>query len=105
MAQRNLAFITGHGQPSEQLDAVLIAQVERFVALGRRNIVIVMDTFPNIEDATIGALQKLLHRASELEAQLTCVALDERTVTALRTWPVLESLKIIQRVDQIPGAA
>ncbi|MHB8146686.1 MAG: hypothetical protein ACYDGM_05400 [Vulcanimicrobiaceae bacterium] len=105
MAQRNLAFITGHAPGGKTLEAGLIAQVEHFVGMGRRNIVVVMDTFPNVEEATIAALLRLLHRASELEAQLTCVALDERTVTALRTRPMLESLRIIRNVDQIPGAA
>ena len=69
MTQHNLAFITGHASGSEPLDAVLLAQVERFVAGGRKNIVIVMDTFPNLEEATIAALQGLLARRSELQAR------------------------------------
>ena len=105
MAQRNLAFITGHAPGHQTLEAGLIAQVERFVSLGRRNVVVVMDTFPSIEETTMSALGRLLHRAAELEVQLTCVALDERTVTAIRTRPMLESLRIIRHVDQIPGAA
>ncbi len=105
MAQRNLAFITGHAPGHQSLEAGLIAQVERFVSLGRRNVVVVMDTFPAVGETTIGALHGLLHRAAELEVQLTCVALDERTVTAIRALPMLESLRIIRHVDQIPGAA
>jgi hypothetical protein len=102
MTQHNLAFITGHARGSEPLDAVLLAQVERFAAAGRKNIVVVMDTFPNLEEATIAALQR---RASELEARVTCVALEERVANALRSIACAESLKIISRVDELPGAA
>ena len=105
MTQHNLAFITGHARGSESLDAVLLAQVERYVAAGRRNIVIVMDTFPNLEEATIAALHGLLRRASELEARITFVALEDRIVTALRAVPLADSLTIIRRVDELPGAA
>jgi len=105
MTQHNLAFITGHARGSEPLDAVLLAQVERFAAVGRKNIVVVMDTFPNLEEATIAALQGLLRRASELEARVTCVALEERVANALRSIACAESLKIISRVDELPGAA
>ncbi len=105
MTQHNLAFITGHARGSESLDAVLLAQVERYVAAGRRNIVIVMDTFPNLEEATIAALHGLLRRASELEARITFVALEDRIVTALRAVPLADSLRIIRRVDELPGAA
>jgi len=105
MTQHNLAFITGHARGSEPLEAVLLSQIERFVALGRRNIVIVMDTFPNLEEATIAALQGLLRRASELEARVTCVALEERIQTALRAIPLAQALTIISRVDELPGAA
>ncbi len=105
MTQHNLAFITGHARGSESLDAVLLAQVERFTAAGRKNIVVVMDTFPNLEEATIAALQGLLRRASELEARVTCVALEERVATTLRSIACAESLKIISRVDELPGVA
>jgi hypothetical protein len=105
MTQHNLAFITGHARGSEPLDAALLAQVERFAAAGRKNIVVVMDTFPNLEEATIAALQGLLRRASELEARVTCVALEERVANALRSIACAESLKIISRVDELPGAA
>ena len=105
MTQHNLAFITGHARGSEPLDAVLLAQVERYVAAGRRNIVIVMDTFPNLEEATIAALQGLLRRASELQARVTCVALEDHIVTALRAAPLADSMNIIRRVDELPGAA
>jgi|ERR1700678_1260997 hypothetical protein len=105
MTQHNLAFITGHARGSEPLDAVLLAQVERFAAAGRKNIVVVMDTFPNLEEATIAALQGLLRRASELEARVTCVALEERVANALRSIACAESLKIISRVEELPGAA
>lgn len=105
MAQRNLAFITGQAPGHPTLEAGLIAQIERFATMGRRNIVVVMDTFPALEESTITALHRLVRRATELEVQLSCVALDERTVTAIRTRPSFESLRIIQRVDQIPGAA
>jgi hypothetical protein len=105
MTQHNLAFVTGHARGNEPLDAVLVAQVERYVAAGRRNIVVVMDTFPNLEEATIAALQGLLRRASELQARVTCVALEDRIVTALRAAPLADSLNIIRRVDELPGAA
>jgi hypothetical protein len=105
MTQHNLAFITGHASGSEPLDAVLLAQVERFVAGGRKNIVIVMDTFPNLEEATIAALQGLLRRASELHARVTCVALEDRVMSNLRAIPLADSLNIIRRVDELPGAA
>ena len=105
MTQHNLAFITGHASGSEPLDAVLLAQVERFVASGRRNIVIVMDTFPNLEEASIAALQGLLRRASELHARVTCVALEDRVHLALCAFPLADTLNIIRRVDELPGAA
>ncbi len=105
MTQHNLAFITGHARGSEPLDAVLLAQVERFAASGRKNIVVVMDTFPNLEEATIAALQGLLRRASELDARVTCVALEERVATMLRSITFSHSLNIISRVDELPGAA
>ncbi|HTX56081.1 MAG TPA: hypothetical protein VMD47_03165 [Candidatus Acidoferrales bacterium] len=105
MTQHNLAFITGHARGSEPLDAVLLSQVERYVAIGRKNIVIVMDTFPNLEEATIAALQGLLRRASELQARVTCVALEDHVHSTLRTLPLPETLKVIRRVDELPGAA
>jgi hypothetical protein len=105
MTQHNLAFITGHARGSEPLDAALLRQVERYVAVGRRNIVVVMDTFPNLEEATIAALRGLLRRASELEARVTCVALEDRIVSALRSVDMDDSLTIIRRVDELPGAA
>jgi len=105
MAQRNLAFVTGHARESESLETVLLAQVEHYVAAGRNNIVIVIDTFPNLEEATIAALQGLLCRASELQARVTCVALDDRIMAALRAVPLADSLRIIRRVDELPGAA
>jgi len=95
MTQHNLAFITGHASGSEPLDAVLLAQVERFVASGRRNIVIVMDTFPNLEEASI----------AELHARVTCVALEDRVHLALCAFPLADTLNIIRRVDELPGAA
>jgi anti-anti-sigma regulatory factor len=105
MTQHNLAFITGHGYATEPLDAILLTQAERYVAAGRRNLVIVMDTFPSFDPATLGALQKLLRRASELRAQVTCVALDDHVMSALRGVPLAESLRIIRRVDELPGVA
>jgi hypothetical protein len=105
MTQHNLAFITGHASGSGSLDAYLLAQVERFAALGRKNIIVVMDTFPNLEEATIAALQGLLRRASELQAHVTCVALEDRVVAALRAAAHGESFAIIRRVDELPGAA
>jgi len=105
MTQHNLAFITGHASGSEPLDAALLSQVERFVAGGRKNIVVVMDTFPNLEEATIAALQGLLRRASELQARVTCVALEDRVMSALRAVPLGDTLNIIRRVDELPGAA
>jgi len=105
MTQRNLAFITGQKQGSEPLGERLLAQVECFVELGRRNIVVVIDTFPELDEPTIDALCGLVRRAWELDADLRCVALNESTRNALRTRPMMESLQIIERVDQIPGAA
>jgi hypothetical protein len=105
MTQHNLAFITGHARGSEPLDAVLLAQVERFAASGRKNIVVVMDTFPNLEEASIAALQGLLRRASELHARVTCVALEDRVHLALCAFPLADTLNIIRRVDELPGAA
>lgn len=105
MTQHNLAFITGHASGGRALDAHLLAQVERYVAIGRKNIVVVMDTFPNLEEATIAALQGLLRRASELQARVTCVALEDRVIDALRAVPEARSLTIIRRVDELPGAA
>jgi hypothetical protein len=105
MTQRNLAFITGHVRGSETLAGTVLDQVERFVELGRRNIVVMVDTFPDLEDATIDALHRLAHRAAELKANVKFAALNERTVTALRRRPTTASLHIIERVDQIPGAA
>jgi hypothetical protein len=105
MTQHNLAFVTGHVRESEPLEAALLSQVERFVSLGRRNIVIVMDTFPNLEEATIAALQGLLRRASELEACVTCVALEDRIISKLQSMAHASDLRIINRVDEIPGVA
>ncbi|HUA08466.1 MAG TPA: hypothetical protein VMA98_04270 [Candidatus Acidoferrales bacterium] len=105
MTQHNLAFITGHARESEPLDAALLSQVERYVAAGRRNIIVVMDTFPNLEEATIAALQGLLRRASELQARVTCVALEDRVHTAVRAFPLAGTVNIIRRVDELPGAA
>ena len=106
MAQHNLAFVTGgHASEGGTLDAHLLSQVERYVAVGRRHIVVVMDTFPNLEEATIAALQGLLRRASELNASVTCVALEDRVFSKLRGVPNADSLRIIRRVDQLPGAA
>lgn len=105
MTQRNLAFITGQVQGSEPLGERLLAQVECFVELGRRNIVVVIDTFPELDEPTIEALSGLVRRAWELDADLRCVALNESTRNALRKRPIMDSLQIIERVDQIPGAA
>ncbi len=105
MTQHNLAFVTGHARGSESLEAALVLQVERFVSVGRKNIVIVMDTFPNLEEATIAALLGLLRRASELEARVTCVALEDRVMSKLRALPLASALRIINRVDEIPGVA
>jgi anti-anti-sigma regulatory factor len=105
MTQHNLAFISGHARGSESLDAVLLAQVERYVAAGRRNIVVVLDTFPNLDQATVAALLGMLCRASELQARVTCVALDDRVVTALRAVQLADWLRIIRRVDELPGVA
>ncbi len=105
MAQQNLAFITGHTRGGDTLESALLSQLESFVELGRKNLVVVMDTFPNLEDATIAALQRLLRRASELGARISCVALEDRVVTALRSIEQQQTLRIIRRVDEIPGAA
>jgi len=105
MTQQNLAFITGHVRGSEPLDTVLLAQAERYVAIGRRNLVIVMDTFPNLEEATIAALQGLLRRASELQARVTCVAMEDRIVATLRALPLDQTINIIRHVHELPGAA
>jgi hypothetical protein len=105
MSQHNLAFITGHASGSSSLDAYLLAQVDRYAAAGRKNLVVVMDTFPNLEEATIAALHGLLRRASELHARVTCVALEDRVVSALRAVPNADALTIIRRVDELPGAA
>jgi hypothetical protein len=105
MTQHNLAFITGHAYASEPLDTILLAQAERYVAAGRRNLVIVMDTFPSFDPVTLGALQRLLRRASELRARVTCVALDDRVMSALRAIPLADSLNIIRRVEELPGVA
>lgn len=105
MAQQNLAFITGHTRGGGPLEHALIDQMERFVQLGRKNVVVVMDTFPNLEEATMAALQRLLRRASELDARVTCVALEDRVVNLLRSCTSENEIRIIRRVDQIPGAA
>ena len=104
MAQQNLAFITGHTRGGGQLESALIDQIERYVQLGRKNVVVVMDTFPNLEEAAM-ALQRLLQRASELDARVTCVALEDRMVSSLRSLFSDEEMRIISRVDEIPGAA
>jgi len=101
MTQPNVAFITGHAQSGEQLEAALLDQAERFVRLGRRNLVLMMDTLQQHEHAAVSAIARLLERANELQAELTCVALDERAAAPLRAHPRLASLRVIQRVDQI----
>ncbi len=105
MTQRNLAFVTGHARGSEPFETMLLAQVEHYVAAGRMHIVIVMDTFPALDSATIGALRRLLRRASELRARVTCVALEDRLASALRAASLADSLTIIRRVDELGGAA
>ena len=105
MAQQNLAFITGHARGGGPLETSLIVELERFVQLGRKNVVIVLDTFPDLEEATIAALQRLLRRASELEARVTCVAMEEHVANRLRRVQEEHSVRVIRRVDQIPGAA
>lgn len=105
MAQANLAFITGHSRGERALDASLALEVERYVELGRKNVVIVMDTFPDLGEGTIAALLGVLRRASELGARVSCVAMDERIVSALRPIARQHEFAVIQRVDQIPGAA
>lgn len=105
MAQANLAFITGHSRGERALDASLALEVERYVELGRKNVVIVMDTFPDLGEGTIAALLGVLRRASELGARVSCVAMDERIVSVLRPIARQHEFAVIQRVDQIPGAA
>ena len=105
MAQQNLAFITGHSRGGGPLETALIVQMECFVQLGRKNIVIVMDTFPNLEEATMAALQRLLRRASELGVRVSCVAMEDRVASFLRPMQEQHALRVIRRVDQIPGAA
>jgi hypothetical protein len=105
MAQQNLAFIMGHTRGGGGLEAALIAQIERYAQLGRKNVVVVMDTFPSLEGKTMAALQQLLRRASELGARVTCVAVDDRVVSILRSALCEDDVRIIRRVDQIPGAA
>lgn len=101
MTQPNVAFITGHSLERERLEAALLEEAERFVREGRRNLVLVMDTFLNHGDAAVHAIEGLVHRVAELKAELTCVALDRRAETMLRAHPPLASLRVIERVDQI----
>jgi len=105
MAQQNLAFITGHGRGGGPLESTLTVQMERFARLGRKNIVIVMDTFPSLEEATMAALQSLLRRASDLGVRVSCVAMEERVASFLRPMQEQHDLRVIRHVDQIPGAA
>jgi hypothetical protein len=105
MTQPSVAFITGGAVPGERLEAALLEQAERFVLLGRRNLVVIADTFRDLERVAIPAITSLLRRAAELNAELTCVAHDERVVALLRAQPTLNSMRIIQRVDQIRTAA
>jgi hypothetical protein len=104
MTQPNVAFITGHTYQGEALEASLLDQAERCVRLGRRNLVLVMDTFLNLDEAVL-AIASLVHRCAELRAELTCVALDDRVIAMIRTHPALESMRVIQRVDQIKAVA
>jgi len=105
MTQPNVAFITGHAHPGEQLEDALLEQAERFVRLGRRNLVVVMDTFLDPERTGIPAIATLATRARELQADLTFVSLDDRVVAMMRSHPTLESMRFIQRVDQIRAVA
>jgi hypothetical protein len=99
--QPNVAFIVGHSLLGERLEAALLEEAERFIGQGRRNLVLIVDTFLSYGEAAVAAIASLLHRAAELQAELTCVALDERAVAVLRAHPQLASLRVIRRVDQI----
>jgi len=105
MTQQNLAFIMGSTRGDAPFEAVLRSQVEHFVSLGRRHLIVVIDTFPDLEAASITALRGVLLRAAELDARVTCVALDERTSKRLREMPFASELTIVRRVDELPGAA
>jgi hypothetical protein len=103
--QRTLAFITAQRRESESLEASLLGQAEAFVRLGRCNIIVVVDTLPTLDAAAMAALQTLQRRISELGAECTCVALDERVFGALRDSPLGATTRIIRRVEQIPATA
>jgi hypothetical protein len=105
MTQRNVAFITGQTPQGEALEATLLEQAERFVRQGRRNLVLVLDTFLDLEHVSMSAIACLAYRVEELQAELTCVALNERAIATMRTHPTLRSMRIIQRVDQIRAVA
>jgi hypothetical protein len=104
MTERNLAFITGTAR-GESFEAEWLPQIESFVRLGRKNIVVVLDTFPTLDRAAMAALQRLQRRTSELGAALTCVALDERVFSALRDSPLAQTVRIIRHVEEIPSIA
>jgi anti-anti-sigma regulatory factor len=103
MTQRTLAFITGHTGGCDELEAALLAQVESFARIGRKNIVVVLDTFPTLDRAAMAALQGLQRRASELGGECTCVAMDEQVFDAFRRSPIAQTMRIIRRVEQIPA--
>jgi len=48
-----------------------------------------------------------LWRAAEKTSlsRVTCVALEDRVMSALRAVPLGDTLNIIRRVDELPGAA
>jgi hypothetical protein len=104
MTQHNVAFLTGHAYHGESAQAALLEEAERFVRMGRRNLVLLVD--PSIVDrSAIPALARLVSRVAELGAELTCVALDERVIALIRTHHALDSMRVIQRVDQIKAVA
>jgi anti-anti-sigma regulatory factor len=105
MTLRTLAFITAHTAGSDRLEVALLAQVESFARIGRKNIVVVLDTFPTLDKSVIAALQRLQRRTSELGGECTCVALDERVFDTFRSLPIAQTMRVIRRVDQIPTHA
>lgn len=104
MTQPNVAFIACRAPRGQSLEAVLLEQAERFVRLGRRNVFLIVDAL-DLEGAVVSAMARLAYRVAELNASLTCVVLNDRAMASIRAHPALESLRLIQRVDQIRDVA
>jgi hypothetical protein len=106
--EKGVGFITCDPRTETPWRTQLRDQLQLLLAVGRTNVVVMLDTLPAIDADAIEFLVRFRERILSVSGECTYVALNEVTIAKLHKLAPIAALRVIERVVDLPpwrGAA